>query len=150
MPISLTVPEVPPASTKSPIRYGLKIIITTPAAKWLKLPCSAIPIANAAAPKIATKLVVTIPKVLATLKINRTFKNIDTKERKYLDRKRKRLNTMHILTTSTHSLELQHNKQLDIISKSESPLRLQNGLNFPAAPFQSQMQPLLKTLQNRW
>ena len=61
MPIVSITPLLPPASTKSPWRKGLKINSMTPAAKFASEPCKAKPIAKPAAPTTATREAVCTP-----------------------------------------------------------------------------------------
>ena len=61
--ISLTVPDWPCASMKSPTRYGLKSSTITPPAKFCNVPLRAIPIARPADANNATNEVVSIPRM---------------------------------------------------------------------------------------
>ena len=64
--ISFTNPKAPFTSMKSPILKGLNSKIRTPLAKFPKRICSAKPMANPMAPRIATKEVVAISSIPAT------------------------------------------------------------------------------------
>ena len=66
-PISFTVPEIPFVSIQSPVSNGLKIRSITPAATLDKVPWSASPIANPAAPRTAIIEVVSIPNWLRAI-----------------------------------------------------------------------------------
>jgi starch phosphorylase len=61
-PTSRTVPETPPALTKSPALKGRSTTRKTPAAKWARSPLQAMPIATPAAATSAAKVVVSTPK----------------------------------------------------------------------------------------
>ncbi|MNL30112.1 hypothetical protein D3C87_1518280 [compost metagenome] len=69
-----TVPATPWASIQSPMRNGRNSKISTPPAKFARLPCNARPMARPAAPMAATNEVVSTPIIDATLTISRIFR----------------------------------------------------------------------------
>ena len=64
-----TLPKTPWASIKSPILYGLKIMMSTPPAKLEREPCKARPTAKPAAAITAAKVVTSTPKREITIMI---------------------------------------------------------------------------------
>ena len=75
---SSTTPFCPPASIKSPVLKGLNTSIKTPPAKLARDPCKARPTAKPMAPMMATKEVVSMPNIPATVMSNNTFKPTET------------------------------------------------------------------------
>lgn len=77
--IESTVPATPCASIQSPTLNGRNSRISTPPAKLARLPCRARPMARPAAPMAATKLVVWMPIMEATLTTSRIFRTMLTR-----------------------------------------------------------------------
>ena len=73
MPISFTVPDCPPTSTKFSSWKGRKVRSITPAAKLLKVPWKARAMARPAAPMIATKELACTPSVPTAVIPTRTM-----------------------------------------------------------------------------